>query len=50
VEEMFSTTFRVAETFLPDVTTAVFDRYFALYKELREDLKALNQKIFRFLR
>jgi xylulokinase len=50
VEEMFSATFRVAETFLPDVTTAVFDRYFALYKELREDLKALNQKIFRFLR
>ncbi|MEN3186318.1 MAG: FGGY family carbohydrate kinase [Atribacterota bacterium] len=50
LEEMFSATFRVAEVFSPEFPQKVLDRWFTLYEELREDLRVLNQKLFRLFR
>ncbi|MGQ9472619.1 MAG: FGGY-family carbohydrate kinase [Candidatus Caldatribacteriaceae bacterium] len=49
LEEMFSSTFRVQETFSPSENKGEMDGWFSLYEELRKDLKIMNQKIFRFL-
>lgn len=50
LDEMFSATFRIAETFSPELPREAMDRWFALYEELRDDLKVLNQKLFRLFR